>query len=271
MKKKLTQLNAFMMKELDFRRRHWQWTFLWLFYDLMWAMSIGFLGSAAGSVAGLGLDKTGYIKYLLVGSFMWTYLASCFITITWAVVRERWEGTIEYTFMAPVQRGIHLAGTALFAVLFGVFRLIVVFAVSALIFGLSFSTTNILTAAVLLAIATIPFVGLGVLISVFPLLDHENGDKVPWFAEAIIMMILGIYYPIAIMPLWLQYMAQFSPLTYALAGMRQAVLENANLLQAWPNIWPLIIAGIVLVPLGLWGFGIAERYAKQTGKLKRDG
>jgi ABC-2 type transport system permease protein len=37
------------------------------------------------------------------------------------------------------------------------------------------------------------------------------------------------------------------------------------------DIWPLIVAGVVLIPFGLWAFGRAERYAKRTGKLKRVG
>ena len=37
------------------------------------------------------------------------------------------------------------------------------------------------------------------------------------------------------------------------------------------DIWPLIVAGFVLIPFGLWSFGRAERYAKRTGKLKRVG
>ncbi len=37
------------------------------------------------------------------------------------------------------------------------------------------------------------------------------------------------------------------------------------------DIWPLVIMGVVLIPLGIWAFGWAERYAKRTGKLKRVG
>jgi ABC-2 type transport system permease protein len=37
------------------------------------------------------------------------------------------------------------------------------------------------------------------------------------------------------------------------------------------DVWPLLVAGIVLIPFGLWAFGRAERYAKRTGKLKRVG
>ena len=37
------------------------------------------------------------------------------------------------------------------------------------------------------------------------------------------------------------------------------------------DVWPLVVMAIVLIPVGVWGFGRAERYAKRTGKLKRVG
>jgi ABC-2 type transport system permease protein len=37
------------------------------------------------------------------------------------------------------------------------------------------------------------------------------------------------------------------------------------------DVWPLIVMGLALIPLGLWAFGRAEHYAKRTGKLKRVG
>ena len=39
----------------------------------------------------------------------------------------------------------------------------------------------------------------------------------------------------------------------------------------WDEIWPLIVIGVVSIPLGLWVFRIGEQYAKRHGKLKRSG
>ena len=39
----------------------------------------------------------------------------------------------------------------------------------------------------------------------------------------------------------------------------------------WGDIWPLIVIGLVSIPLGLEIFRRGERYAKQHGKLKRSG
>ena len=42
-------------------------------------------------------------------------------------------------------------------------------------------------------------------------------------------------------------------------------------IEIWNDTWPLIIAGAVSIPLGIYIFGVAERFAKRTGRLKRNG
>ena len=39
----------------------------------------------------------------------------------------------------------------------------------------------------------------------------------------------------------------------------------------WANVWPLIVIGVVSIPLGLAVFKRGEIYAKKHGKLKRSG
>ena len=53
---------------------------------------------------------------LLVGGVIWAFLGIIFEILTETVAWERWEGTIEYTFMAPVSRPVHLFGMGVFAV-----------------------------------------------------------------------------------------------------------------------------------------------------------
>jgi ABC-2 type transport system permease protein len=69
----------------------------------------------------------------------------------------------------------------------------------------------------------------------------------------------------------LQSAAIVSPATYVLDGARRALLEGLPTLQLWPYIWPTLIMGLIAVPFGLWIFSQAERYAKRTGKLHRNG
>ena len=45
-------------------------------------------------------------------------------TVTW----ERWEGTLEYTFMAPVRRYTQLIGSTFFAVAYAVIQMVIILA-----------------------------------------------------------------------------------------------------------------------------------------------
>jgi ABC-2 type transport system permease protein len=69
----------------------------------------------------------------------------------------------------------------------------------------------------------------------------------------------------------MQELAKFSPLYYALNGIRATLLDGATLSSQWSNIWPLLIMGVVFPPLGLWLFQKGEQFAKMTGRLKRTG
>jgi len=85
------------------------------------------------------------------------------------------------------------------------------------------------------------------------------------------LLISGVYYPINVLPDLLQKAAVLSPATYVLQGVRSAMLDGAPLGSLWPDIWPALLIGAIAIPIGLQIFGIAERYAKRTGKLSRNG
>jgi ABC-2 type transport system permease protein len=53
--------------------------------------------------------------------------------------------------------------------------------------------------------------------------------------------------------------------------MREALLENAEMTSLWRYIWPLLVAAAIAIPVGMKIFMSAERHAKRTGRLKRNG
>ena len=79
----------------------------------------------------------------------------------------------------------------------------------------------------------------------------------------------GVYYPVDVLPTWMQWLAKISPATYALEAARAAILDGQGLSTMWDEIWPLLDHRRRLDPLGLWIFSWGERYAKKHGKLKR--
>jgi ABC-2 type transport system permease protein len=187
------------------------------------------------------------------------------------VAWERWEGTIEYTFMAPLSRLVHLGGMGLFAVLYGVVRTALLFAVVALFFGLHFHQADFGAALVLLAVASVSFAGVGMVTAVLPLISPEKGASLGFIAQGLLLVVSGVYYPVSVMPHWMQWISKISPATYALHGIRSAVQKGTGIGGSWADIWPLLVLGAVSIPLGLAVFRAGERYAKRHGKLKRSG
>ena len=153
---------------------------------------------------------------------IWSYLGIVFEILTETVAWERWEGTIEYTFMAPLPRAVHLLGMGAFAVLYGVLRTAALFAVVAIFFGLSFPNADFGAALLLLAVASISFVGVGMVTAVLPLISPEKGAQLGFIAQGLLLVVSGVYYPVDVMPGWMQAIATISPATYALEGIRAA-------------------------------------------------
>lgn len=80
-----------------------------------------------------------------------------------------------------------------------------------------------------------------------------------------------MYYSVDVLPGWTQLISRVSPATCVLDAVRKPLIDGTPAGQLLPDLWPLLIMVFVFIPLGLWGFGRAERYAKRTGKLKRVG
>jgi ABC-2 type transport system permease protein len=266
-------LLGFVERQKNLVKRYWAWEVVWLVYSVVNVLSVGYLGAGLGHLgqrsSAADLHRTQL--YLLVGSLLWGYLSMVFIEIAFAIDMERWEGTIEYTFMAPMRRITHLVGVCSFAIFYGFARSGLVLALAALLFNLDLSQADFGAAGVVLAASIVPLIGMGIVASVMPLLSPEKGQQVTMVLEGVILLVSGVYYPISVLPLPLQLLGRVMPLTYTLDGMRQTLVTGHGLSQVAGDVALLVLMGLVLVPLGLILFALAERRAKRLGLLKRSG
>jgi ABC-2 type transport system permease protein len=251
-------------------KRYGLWELAFFVWTIANTLTIVFIAEGVEATGGT-LDVERQTTILLIGAVIWSYLGIVFEILTETVAWERWEGTIEYTFMAPLSRAVHLLGMGAFAVLYGVIRTAALFAVVALFFGLEFPHAAFGTALVLLAVASLSFVGIGMATAVLPLISPEKGAQLGFIAQGLLLVVSGVYYPVDVMPGWMQALATLSPATYALEGIRAAVLDGAALGAVWDELWPLLALGAISIPVGLAIFRAGERYAKRSGKLKRSG
>ncbi len=265
---------AFVEREIALSKRYWAWELVWLVYGVVTSLSVAYIGLAAPQLTGGDSDPTAvsrFVLYLLVGTITWRFLGLIFEQMGETIAWERWEGTIESTFMAPVPRLTHLMGMCAATLVRALGFSVAILAAVALFVPVDLSHANIASALVLLATGAVAFIGLAIGSSVFPLLWTEKGLQMAYIVQAVVLLVSGVYYPTTVLPEWMQALSVISPATYVIQGMRDALLDGADLARIWPNLWPALLVGAVSIPLGLRLFLWAERYAKRTGRLKRSG
>jgi ABC-2 type transport system permease protein len=251
-------------------RRYIWWDVAFFVWTVANTLTIVFIAKGVEATGGT-IDVNRATTYLLVGAVIWAYLGIIFEFLTETVAWERWEGTIEYTFMAPLRRWAHLGGSALFAVLYGLVRALLLFAVVAVFFDLSLPHADYIAAMVVLVVASVSFAGIGMMTAVLPLISPEKGAQLGFIAQGALLVVSGVYYPVDVLPGWMQSLSALSPATYALDGIRAAILDGAGLSTMGGELFALVVIGVITVPLGIWLFARGERYAKQRGLLKRSG
>src|SRR5215813_8458191 len=265
------QLMAFVFRDFSLTKRYLGWVVVFTFYAMVNSATIALIGVAAKDEQ---LTLT-----LIVGALLWNFLSVLYNEIANSISYERWEGTLEYTFMAPVSRLLHLLGVSLYSALYSIVRLAIVIGALAVFIKLDLSRANLWGILVVLLVSSFAFIGLGLMAAVLPVFSPERGAEATNIFQGCLLLVSGVYYPLDVLPSWLQPFAKLSPATYSLSACRKLIgigsgqgqLVGAPISAVASELLTLTLMGVVMVPVGLWVFGHVERWAKKTGKLKRTG
>ncbi len=272
----LRQIYAFVARNFNLVKRYWGWELVWLSYSTANALAVSFIGLGVQAIdpsGGVNDDFAFFlVSYLVIGTLMWGFVSGIFNNLSEMIAWERWEGTIEYTLMAPVRRIVHMLGQMFFAVIYAIGFNIIVGLVLAFFFDINLAEADLLGAFGVMLVGSLSIVGIGIMGSILPLLYPERGAQLIHIIQAGLLLVSGVYYPISVLPQSLQFLSQFSPATYVLAGMRYALLPDRGVgMPPIEAMQPLLLMGILLMPFGVYCFQKAELYAKRTGRLKRNG
>ena len=141
-----------------------------------------------------------------------------------------------------------------------------------LFFGIDLSHADFLSAGVLMLVGSLSIIGIGMMAAALPLLWVERGDQMVFVLNSLLLLVSGVYYSVTILPNWMQ--AHGGVLAGDLHPRRRspgADRRRAVHVDAAATCCILAVMAFVFIPLGVFVFGWAERYAKRTGKLKRVG
>src|SRR5205823_8191654 len=200
-KHELIGLSGVVERNLYLVKRYIWWDVAFMLWTIANTLTIVFIARGVDISA---VERNTLATRLLVGGVIWAFLGIIFEIVTETVAWERWEGTIEYTFMAPVSRPVHLIGMGVYAVIYGILRAGILFVAVVAFIGIHLPNPNYCAALALLSIASVSFIGVGMMTAVLPLISPEKGAQLGFVAQGLMLVVSGVYYPVSVLPDWMQ-------------------------------------------------------------------
>jgi ABC-2 type transport system permease protein len=175
-------------------------------------------------------------------------MSTLFLT-TLAITRERERGTMENLLAMPVRPIEVLLAKIVPYVAIGYLQVIMILAVSAILFQLPVrGSVSVLMLALGVFIAA--NLALGVGISTLA----RNQTQAVQMAQLMIMpmmLLSGFIFPFQGMPTWAQWFGEIIPTTHAMRIVRGVLLKGNAGLDVMPDLWPMGLFTLVVVLLAV--------------------
>jgi ABC-2 type transport system permease protein len=233
----------------------------WPFLDLtIWGFITLYL---AKNVTGV----PAFASFLLGALILWDVLFRSQQAITLTFLEDVWARNLINMFGSPLKPSEFLAAAMLLSIL----KVIVVAIVMGLC-ALTFFSYNIF----ILGAWLIPFVAnlvmmgwaIGVVTTSLIMRFGQDASYLAWGIVFLFQPISCVFYPMDVLPLWLQPIAQANPASHVFEGMR-AVLSGAG--APWPHLVWAIGLNLVLMASALGWFFRNFAVCQEKGLLVRVG
>jgi ABC-2 type transport system permease protein len=231
-------------------------------YVFFYALLARFIGQQPAAVREYG----DYLTFLLIGGVFSRYLSLGMKFFSRELEQEMVMGTVEPLMVTATSPALSLLGASAWILVEGILVLLLQLVVGALFFNADFSRANWLSAVVITALTLLALNSWGILSAGFVLV-FKRADPLNWLVDLTTFIFSGVYFPISLLPIWLRVFSYLLPLTYALEGLRGAMMRGQALYEMREQVLALVVFNVLLIPLGLVVFRYALAYTKRNGSL----
>jgi ABC-2 type transport system permease protein len=156
--------------------------------------------------------------------------------------------------------------SALYGLISGAVQLIVLLGAGGLAFGVDFRHMNVLATLVVFILSIAVFVAIGVL-SAAAVVWLKQGDPITWILGGFGSVLGGAYFPIDVMPGWMQKVSYVIPIRYTLDALRLTILQGYSVLMVAKPLLTLIAIAAILLPVSVALFVAVIQQGRREGTL----
>ena len=259
---------AFLQRDLR-AEMSYRVSFLLQFFNVFFSVAVFyFVAKMFGGAVTPFLEPYGgdYFSFVLIGIAFAGYFNVGLSGFSNSLRRAQTTGTLEAMLSTPTRLSTIILSSSQWSYLMTTLRVVVYLLIGTLILGVDLGQGNFGAALLILVLTVISFGSLGIIAAGF-IMVLKQGNPVTWVFGTTASLLGGVYYPVDVMPVWMQRLADFLPVTYALRGMRLALLQGASFSTLQSDILALTGFCVFLLPLSLLAFRFAVRRARADGSL----
>ncbi len=194
--------------------------FVWVTVDIvLW----GFITRYLNSVAASGID---FVPALLGAVLLWDFFIRVMQGVTTAFFEDVWSRSLLNVFASPIQIPEYLGGLVISSIATSAAGLAVMQILASTIFGLSFFKYGAALIPFLLVLFLFG-IALGVAGSAIVLRFGPSAEWLIWPIPALLSPFAAVFYPLSVLPAWMQFVAKLLPPSYVFEGVRATVAGHA--------------------------------------------
>lgn len=242
--------------------------FMQFFGILITTVTFFYLSKLLGEVGISYLKPYGgdYFSFVLIGVALFTYLKVSMDSLSNSIREGQMLGTLEALLVTQTEIPAIILSSSLYSFIFASFKVAVYLLLGAFVFGVNMGNANLPGAFLILLLTIISFSSFGIISASFVMV-LKKGDPVSWLLTNISGILGGLYYPVSVLPAWLQKVSYVLPVTYSLNGMRLALLKGCSFRTLMPDRVALMAFSGIMLPLSIFAFRFAVKKAKSDGTL----
>ena len=215
-----------------------------IFLPLFWFF---IFGAGIGTIANVGGN---YQNFIFPGFLCMTIIFSSLFNGAYLV----WDRKIDFlkeVLITPLSRTVIFSGKVVGGMTDCLLQACILLVIG-IFLGIPFTPLSVVLSLVMLFFLAVGLVSLGLIIGSF-MESPEGFGLVSSFAVYPLFLLSGALYPLDNLPHWLRLLTYIDPATYAVDGLRSAILGMSTMPYV-TNILIVIGFDIVLIAFGTWAF-----------------
>jgi ABC-2 type transport system permease protein len=238
--------------------------FLDIFFGLLNLAMFFYISRTFKGVHGVNLHGApSYFAFASIGIAVTIVIDAASTGLANRIRGEQLAGTLEALLIQPVTVAEAAFGLAGFPFMFAMVRAVFYLVIAAVWFHIDLGTASISGFVLVLLAAGTAFSGLGILLGAMVLIV-KRGDVLVGMIIFGMGLISGAFYPVHVLPSWIEPIGRVVPTRFAYDGLRSAMFLGTNW---WSDVGALVLYTVIGVPVAVWVFKLALRHAMRAGTL----